>query len=299
MKKLLFVPLMAIAVTLSAQENADSTAAPLWKKGGTFSVNLTQVSLTNWAAGGQNSTSATGLVNLFAKYKKGTFTFDNTLDLAYGLLKQGESPFVKSDDRIELASKAGLKAFNDQWYYTGLVSFRSQFADGFKNPLTDTVKISAAFAPAYIMVALGMDYKPNDDFSLFISPLTSKMTIVNDEVLSDAGAFGVDPGAVFRGEFGGYVKAAFSKKIMENVSLGTKLDLFSNYLENPQNIDVNWDLILSMKVNKYISASITTNLIYDDDIDISVDNDGDGVIDAVGPRTQFKEVLGVGFSYQF
>lgn len=297
MKKMIVLPLLTMALMSFGQDTSDSTI--FWKKGGTIAVNLTQVSLTNWAAGGQNSSSATGLVSLFAKYKKETFTFDNTLDLAYGLLKQGKSDFVKSDDRIEFSSKAGLKAFNDQWYYSALVSFRTQFADGYKNPFTDTVKISAAFAPAYILASIGMDYKPNDDFSLFISPITSKMTIVNDEILSDAGAFGVDPGATFRGEFGGYVKAAYSKKIMENVSLGTKIDLFSNYLENPQNIDVNWDLVLGMKVNKYISASITTNLIYDDDIDIAVDNNDDGVIDAVGPRTQFKEVLGVGFSYQF
>ena len=86
---------------------------------------------------------------------------------------------------------------------------------------------------------------------------------------------------------------------MENITILTKLDLFSNYMDNPQNIDVGWETLLTMKVNKYISATLTTHLIYDDDIDIAVDTDNDGITDETGPRTQFKEVLGIGFTYNF
>jgi hypothetical protein len=101
--------------------------------------------------------------------------------------------------------------------------------------------------------------------------------------------FGVDRGKNFRQEFGGYIKIAFQKDIMTNVNFSTKIDLFSNYLKNPQNIDINWELLLSMKVNKYISATLSTQLIYDDDINYN----------NKGPKTQFKEIIGIGFSYKF
>jgi hypothetical protein len=102
-----------------------------------------------------------------------------------------------------------------------------------------------------------------------------------------------------RYEFGGYVRLFFKKDLMKNVNLQTKLDLFSNYLHNPQNIDINWEVLISMKVNKYITATINTQLLYDDDVMIAVDENGDGTPDSSGPRTQFKEVIGVGFSYKF
>jgi hypothetical protein len=157
-----------------------------------------------------------------------------------------------------------------------------------------------------------MDFKPNDKFNLFIAPITGKVTIVNNQILADAGAFGVvkavydpitnllvTPGKVVRTEFGGYLRMMAKFDIMKNINFQTQLDLFSNYLNNPQNLDVNWSTLTAMKVNKYISATITTQLIYDHDINIAVDNNSDGVVDASGPRTQFKEVLAVGFSYKF
>ncbi len=181
---------------------------------------------------------------------------------------------------------------------------------GFNYP-DDSTKISDLLAPAYLLGAVGLDYKPSDKFTAFVAPVTAKTTFVNDQVLADAGAFGVEKavydtagnlltaGKNIRTEFGGYIRLFYKVDVMKNVSLQTKLDLFSNYLENPQNIDVSWEVLISMKVNKYISATITTHLLYDDDTDISIDNNNDGIIDRIGPRTQFKEVLGVGFSYKF
>jgi hypothetical protein len=268
-----------------------------WKKGGMIMLNFGQTSLTNWAAGGENSLSGNGIFNMFGNYKKGNFTWDNNIDLGYGILKQG-SDNRKSDDKIEFSTKFG-KAAAKNWYYAGLLNFRSQFTAGYNYP-NDSVKISDFFAPAYIVTAIGMDYKPGKTFTAFIAPITGKITIVADPKLADAGAFGVDPAVIengiktkdgknFRQEFGGYVRIGYQDDIMENVNLSTKLDLFSNYSEKPQNVDVNWQVLLSMKVNKFISASLSTQLIYDDDI-----NYKDG-----GPRTQFKEILGVGFSYKF
>ena len=318
MKKALFtVALIAIIGSLSAQtteaeknlKTQSKDTLDGWKTGGVISLNLTQVSLTNWSAGGENSLSVNGILSLFANLKKGNSTWDNSLDLSYGMLQQGDGDPRKTDDKIDFTSKYGQKAFKN-WYYAGLVNFKSQMAPGFNFP-NDSTEISSFMAPAYVLGAIGMDYKPSEVFTFFISPLTMKMTIVNDQNLADEGRFGVEAaeyddfgvqtkkGLTTRSEYGGYLRALFKKDIMKNVNLQSKLELFSNYTEEPTNIDVNWEVLISMKVNKFISATISTQLLYDDDIDIAVDNNNDGIIDAVGPRTQFKEVLGVGLSYKF
>lgn len=292
------------------KEQVPDTTSNGWKTGGVISINFTQVSLTNWAAGGNNSVSLNGIASLYANLKKGNSTWDNSLDLGYGLLKQGDDGVRKTDDKIDFMSKYGQKAFN-HWYYAGLVNFKSQMAPGYNYPDDSTV-ISRFLAPGYILGAIGMDFKPSDAFTLFISPLTTKMTIVADEKLANAGAFGVEAatydettgkivtkGKMLRSEFGGYLRAILNKEIMKNIKLQTKLELFSDYVEHPDHIDVNWEVLLALKVNDYISATVSTQLIYDHDVDIAVDENNDGVIDAFGPRVQFKEVLGIGFTYKF
>jgi hypothetical protein len=148
-------------------------------------------------------------------------------------------------------------------------------------------------APAYLNISLGMDYTPSKVFSLFIGPLSGKSTFVMDDELSDAGAYGVDSSKHFRNEFGGTIRAIVNKDIMKNVNLSSKLELFSNYMKNPQNIDVNWQLLINMKVNKWIAASINLQMIYDDDIKTKED------LVTHGAKVQFKEVFGVGLSYKF
>jgi hypothetical protein len=149
-------------------------------------------------------------------------------------------------------------------------------------------------APAYTLISLGMDYKPGEAFSLMLSPLTSKTTLVLDDALSSRGAFGVEEDRKMRNELGAFMKIAFSQDIWENVTLHTKLDLFSNYLEDPQNIDVSWEMLITMKVNEYLSANLNTQLLYDDNIHYFNEAGKD-----MGPRIQFKEVFGAGFSYKF
>jgi hypothetical protein len=273
-----------------------------WEKGGMFSVTFGQAAFsTYWAAGGINSVSVNGIAGLYANYKKGKLAWDNTLDLGYGKQRQGKGDNVdllKTDDKIDFASKLGMKA-NDKLYYAVLANFKTQFEDGYNYPDTSTV-ISSFLAPGYLLFAAGIDYKPNKYITAFIAPVTSKTTFVNNTDLSNAGAFGVEPGKKVRSEFGGYVRTAFAKDIVKNVNLTTKLDLFSNYLNNPQNIDVNWELLIGMKVNKYITANITGQLIYDHDIKFQiVDDNGIAIPGSMGPRTQFKELIAVGFSYKF
>ena len=277
-------------------KEASDTKKDGWKKGGVFTLTFSQTALSNWAAGGQNSISANGLLSLFGNYKKGNLTWDNNLDIGYGMLKNEGEDLRKSDDKIELSSKVGKKA-SEKWYYAAMLNFRTQMAEGLNfGSEAPYPKISNALAPAYLIGAIGMDYKPSDQFTAFLAPLTGKITIVNDEDLSNAGAFGVDSGKVVRTEFGGYIRVAYTKpEVVKNVNFSTRLDLFSNYLNNPQNIDVNWETLIAMKVNKFLTVNLTTHLIYDDDIAIIVD-DKTG---RTGKRVQFKEVLGVGFSYKF
>ena len=212
------------------------------------------------------------------------------MDVGYGLLQQGKDKgFIKTDDRFDLLSKYGQKAFSD-FYYTVLVNFKTQFAPGYNYP-NDSVRISNFLAPAYLLGAVGLNYQPNSYFNAFIAPVTSKMTIVNDDALSAAGAFGVTPGEKTKTEFGGYARIIYSRndfksELLKNVAFTTKLDLFSNYLKDPQNVDVNWENQIALKVNKYISVNLNTHLLYDADI----------LYEGGPARVQFKEILGVGFS---
>lgn len=295
------------------KQNTDSIHG--WEKGGVTALNLAQTSLTNWAAGGQNSFAVNGLFSIFANYKKDKSAWDNSLDVGYGLLKQGKkSDYMKTDDKFDFLSKYGRQAYKN-FYYAALLNFKTQMTVG-KNYAKDTAKISNFLAPAYLIVAIGIDYKPNRYFSAFVAPLAGKFTLVNDQQLADAGAFGVKhatydnfgnllrKGENLKSEFGGYIRLIYSKndfknEILKNVSFTSKIDLFSNYIHNPQNIDVSWETQIALKVNKYISVNINTHLLYDDDIAIAIDKNNDGIIDESGPRVQFKEILGAGFSYKF
>jgi hypothetical protein len=297
MKKI--VSILAITMILGtgfSQESADT----LWKFNGVTSLNFSQMSLVNWAAGGENSLAGNAFVNLNANYKSrdGNASWTNELYLGYGLIKQGESAVRKSDDKIDLASKYGYRA-SEHWSYTGLLSFKTQFAEGYENPADpiNREKTSNFMAPGYLNLSLGMDYKPNDKLTVYISPVSGKMTFVMDDDL--AGSFGVAEEKNVRGEFGGYVKIGFSSPIMKNVKLNTKIDLFSNYLENPQYVDVNFDLLLSMKVNEYISASFITQLIYDYDIRFDVLDDSGVPTGDTESRIQLKQLFGVGLTYSF
>jgi hypothetical protein len=159
-------------------------------------------------------------------------------------------------------------------------------------------------APGYVNLALGINYTPNTSLSMFLSPVNAKMTFVNDQTLADAGSFGVKAaefdlstgelikrGERFRFELGALYNLKFNKDIFENINLIASLNLFSNYLDRPENIDINTDLLFTFKVNSWFSASFNMAIIYDHDIDIR-DNNGN-----IGPRTQYKSVLGAGISY--
>ena len=288
MKKPIFLLLLILpGISGMSQVPADTS---YWKTGGMGTLVFSQVSFYQWASGGENSYSANGFLNLFASYKKENINWDNTLGLGYGLMKQG-SLTKKSEDRIDLSSQFGMTA-SGKWNYSAMLGFKTQFDKGYNYPDVSK-KISDFLSPGYITTSLGMDYKPNAKFNVFLSPLTGKMTFVIDDTLSAAGAFGVEPGKKFRAEFGGYVKIAYNADIMKNVNLQAKIDFFSNYLKKPGNIDVNAEFLIVMKINEFLAATFNTLFMYDDDVKL-LQHDK-----TIGPGLQVKEVFGLGLSYKF
>jgi hypothetical protein len=150
-------------------------------------------------------------------------------------------------------------------------------------------------APAYVLFSPGLDFKPNDQLSVFVSPVTARYVIVMDDYLAAQGAFGVDTGKHVKSEFGAYFSFNWVSQIAKNIVYKTRCDLFSDYKHNPQNIDVFWTNSLNLQVNKHISANISLDMIYDDDVKV-FENTKTGVM---GPRLQIKEVIGVGFTAKF
>lgn len=309
--------LLAIAAfclfNLSYAQDTDTTR--FWKTGGLFSVNVNQVSLVNWAAGGENSFSGTVLFNSFINYKRERVVWDNSLDVGYGIIKLGDHAVQKNEDRIIFNSKYGKQMFS-KVYLSTLLNFRSQFAPGYNLP-NDSIRVSEFLAPAFLILSVGIDIRPTNFFSLYFSPATGKFTIVRNQTLANAGMYGVDPaiyspsgeliklGEKFRGEFGAYLSAKFEKEVATNITIKSILDLFNNYTdkvrENRGNIDVNWETNINFKVNKYISATLFTHLIYDHDMLVPLYSDVSGVRTETGKgrRVQFKEVFGISFGYKF
>ncbi len=313
MRYLLLALSLSASVVSFSQDAADSTSSdaqddtPRWLMKSIFGANGTNSSFVNWNAGGRNNISLLGFISATAVYDNPLFDWDNSLDLALGGLQyldgSGEG-LQKTDDRIELSSKIGYRLKQNRHYYLSFIGgFRTQFLDGFNFP-DDSNRVSTFMAPGYVNLALGIDYKPNDNFSVFLSPVASKMTFVRDQTLANAGAFGVEPAVIdtatgsiitpgrrYRPELGAYFKMHYNREVAKNIEMKSKLELFSNYLDRPQNIDVNADVLFNFKVNSWFSASANFTLIYDHDILIT-DSNGN-----TGPRTQFKSVLGVGVSY--
>lgn len=296
MKKVLFIAIAFVVAStfVYSQEVEDTTTVePKWKLEGVTGINFSQTSLTNWSAGGENSLAGNAYLNGALLYNSGKWSWENNLALDYGLARTASTGVRKSTDKLDFASKLGYQ-IREKLDFAGLFDFKTQFAEGFNYAETPAQRISNFMAPAYATLSIGLDYKPSDNFSLYYSPLAAKFTWVLDDEFSNAGMFGVDPGKRFKGEFGSYLKTVYKLQIMENVDLISKADFFTAYNSSFGNIDVDWDVLLSMKINKYLSATFNTTLRYDDDVKYI---DEKGV--AHGARVQFRQILGVGLAYKF
>jgi hypothetical protein len=272
------------------KKDPNDTIPTLWKTGAIFRLNFLQGAQDNWAAGGDNSTL--GLSSFFsgyAYYKFGRHSWDNTIDLAYGFLSTTSLGTRKSDDKIDILSKYGYD-IGKNWYLSGLFNFRSQFSAGYAYPKDKSPVLTSDFlAPAYIILSPGLNYMPNKKFSFFISPAAFRWTIVKNDSLANAGAYGVDSGRHVKFEFGAYSTISYTTKISENATYTGRLDLFSNYLHDPQDVDINLTNLLAVKVTGVLTMTLAFNLIYDNDVS-TVNSDGT----IGGAKPQLQELLGIG-----
>lgn len=276
-----------------------------WKIGGQFVLTFSQSSFTNWAAGGENALAGNTRINLFANYEKERLSWENNLDMAYGLSKQetvGE--LRKNDDLIELTSKLGYKS-SKKWYYTALFGAKTQFDKGYAYAKADTLEDelkSAFLSPLDLNLAFGVDYKPNKQFSMFLSPLNSKLTYVKDDSLRVYNS--LEPDQSFRYELGFIAKLKYQKDIIDDINLMTKLGLFADYLrlksfDDIKNIDVNWEVLLTMKIFKVISVNFNTNIIWDSDIVQIPDSEKNKPNPEKKALIQYKQIFGAGLTYKF
>lgn len=297
-KMYLWLPTLAALLSIpSAAAGQSDTLPPAWTYKGAASVAFSQVSYTNWVAGGENAYTLSSNVDLAANYARGKNEWENNLKLGYGFSWQEAIKRKQNTlDVIDFSSKYGRKA-TERWFYTALLGFKTQFTKGYAS-VKDTIKSSDFMAPAYLTFSLGMDYK-NNGFSMFISPLSSKVTIVNSPYLSSQGMYGVDTGKVMRAElFAGMMKLGYEKAFWEDkLRLKTTLELFSNYIDHPENVDVDWNFALDLKLGMGFTAQLMLRAIYDDDARVEVDN-GDGTTRKVA-KMQFREFVGFGLAYSF
>jgi hypothetical protein len=276
----------------SIKKDPNDTIPKIWKVGAILRLTLTQGAQSNWAAGGdKNTLGLSSFFSGYAFYKKDKSAWDNTLDLAYGFLNTTSLGSRKSDDRIDALSKYGYD-IGKNWYVGALVNFRTQFAPGYAYPTKGGRVLTSDFlAPAYLIVSPGLNYKPNDQFSFFISPATLRWIFVKNDSLASAAAFGVDSGKNVKLEIGAYSTISYTHKINDYVVYSGRLDLFSNYQSKPQDVDINMTNILAVKVTGILTMSLAFNLIYDNDIKTVKDDGTSG-----GASAQLQELLGIGLS---
>ena len=284
-----------------------------WTIKNKLGIDMNEVAFVNWNAGGDNSISALANLKLERNYKFRYLQWDNYMELRYGLNLQENQKLRKTDDAIRLSSTFGYRRDTiSNWYYSVKANFNTQFSNGFKFPDRET-PISRFMAPGYFFLGAGSSYiSPNQKFNVYISPVTQKMTFVLDQDLANRGAFGVeravtdadgniitDAKNIFL-EFGFLVTNSYEAELFENVEVKHRLSLYSDYLRKFGNIDVDWELNVELRINRYIATNIGTQLIYDDDILFNEQIDDDGnIIDPGGPKLQFRQLLGVGVSYAF
>jgi Protein of unknown function (DUF3078) len=302
MKIISTILISAVISSAAMAQDAIPDSLKQWKKGGVAKIGFNSTALTNWAAGGNNTNALSTLVSLFADYKKGLNNWNTKLDLAYGLLQNQDKSksaklrekFIKNDDRIQLLSKYSRDAFKN-WKYAAFAEARTQFANGFADPYRDSGLSSTFLSPLYGEIGVGMDYAktmPTSKFTVLIAPIGAKLTHVGISSLRPI-YYSENLDKPIRWELGAFLKAGFSKDFTKELNFKTNLGLFTNYLKNPQNVDVNWETLTSLQVGKFINVAYNSLLIYDDDVTLTKKDN------VTGPGVQYRGILSIGFTYKF
>lgn len=307
-------PVISFKKTKALKDKPNRFRVPsFWTKENTFGLNVSEAAFVNWNAGGNNAISGLSFFKFVRNYKFRYFKWDNNLDLRYGLNAQEGRQLRKTEDVIRLNSNLGYRRDTiSNWYYSVQLNFNTQFSNGFKYPDRET-PISRFMAPGYFFLGAGTSYiSQNQKFNLYLSPLTQKSTFVLDQRLADSGAFGVTPaqrdadgniikeGENYFVELGFLITNNFEWDAAKNVNIRSRLNLYTDYLASFGNIDVDWELNVRLRVNKYILTTVGTHVIFDDDILFDQVKDANGNITEPGiQRIQFKQVLGIGVAYDF
>lgn len=300
MKRLLFSTLLLSSVAVFAQEDQtndgvaqDPTAAPTeeapaprWTKGGNASLMFSQAAFNHdWTGGGTNNVAASLAVSYAFNYKKDKWAWDNNVFIDYGITKlEGDDYSRKTTDRFEVNSVLGYQLNNPQWYYSFFLNFKTQMTDGYKYESTGRTLINQLLSPGYLQFGPGMLWKKSDNLKVNLAPATSKITTAKSRWTETGPFYGVEQGKNIRYELGFYLNGYAKFTVMDNVSFENILSLYSNYLDKPQNVDLDYTANIVMTINKYLSANFTFQAIYDDD---------------AAKAFQIREVLGLGVNYKF
>jgi hypothetical protein len=289
-------------VSIDSLEAAAKRDTSYWLFPGFSGLNFGQTAFVNWAEGGENSVTLNAFLRLNANYRRKKLLWDNNLSAEYGLFYSKSYKnynLRKNSDKLSFSSKLGYHAAK-HWYYMALLDFKTQFSAGYDYPTENTrTFISDFLSPAYLITSLGMDYIPNKYVSVYLAPATGRFTFVCDTTLSSN--YGLNPGEKTKSEFGAFARILNNVDIMKNVNLNSKLELFSAY-RTFGNVVVNWDVLITMKVNKFVNASIRTQVKYDDAVKNEreiVNSVGETVTIKEGSRIQFMDAISIGFAYNF
>lgn len=289
MKKVIVLTAIALSCTFAFSQEKEVPREG-WNKSGNIILLFNQSAFSDWVTGGENTMAGNLGVNYDFNYLKGDITWDNKIQASYGLTKSKNSEFEKkTDDRFEFNSLIGKKAKGD-WYYSAFLNFKTQFTKGYvyaKDIAGKEIRTQYTnmMSPANLTFGPGMLWKKSDNLKFNLAPLTSKVIFVDkDFTLPNDAYFGVEEGESTKYELGLYASGYAKLGLMENVSMENILNLYSNYLDDPQNVDLDYTMNLVMKINKYLSANLTFQTIYDD-------NAFEGF--------QMREVFGLGVNYSF
>lgn len=268
-----------------------------WKDKANFTLLFNQSAFNyDWQGGGTSNIAGNVTLNYAFNYKKNSLTWDNKIIADYGLTFLKDEDFArKTNDRIEFNTRLGQKIGQGFWNYSLFINFRSQFDKGYrftKDPDTEeTIRTEEThfFSPASIQIGPGLLWKKSDNLHINIAPVTSRMIFVDKEFTNveeyvDGDYFGVDAGESSRFEFGGSIAAYSKYTVAKNITLEQLLNLYSNYIEDPANVDIDYTLNINLLVNKYITGSFVFQAIYDD-------NATSGF--------QIREIIGLGLKYEF
>jgi hypothetical protein len=271
----------------SVKKDMNDTTWKTWKLGGTYAINVGQGTLSNWAAGGDDfSLTIASSLSLYGFYKKNHHYWDNTMDLNFGYVNTTSLGSRKNDDRFDILSKYGY-ALTSKLNAAALVNLRSQFLKGYTYQ-ENTRKFASDFlSPAYVITSLGLDYKPTNELSIFASPVTSRWVFVKDDSLSARGEYGVKPGTHSLNQLGSFATISYQKPFNKYVTYKGRLDIFSNYKDDPLNADFYLTNVLSAKIARIIAFSWNLDMFYDDDVELFGKNKS-------SPALQIKSIIGVG-----